>query len=222
MSEINAVSSSVVESIPPNKHVLVCGMTGTGKSYLAERYLLGYKYVVKLDTKDETGERHASGLSPWYGLKEGKDFTVCHTFSDLDDINTDKIIYVPPYEEQTEENFNSFFRWIFERGNTILWIDELMSVGTNFRSPRELGRIMQQGRSKNVAVWACTQRPSGIPIIVPANCTYFFVFDMSLPQDRKKLVETTGMPELNEMPTGYNFWYYKMGDRKAVKCVLVD
>lgn len=211
---------AIDNTIPANKHVLICGMTGTGKSFLCENYLRGYKYVVKLDTKDETDERYAAGLSPWSGLQEGKDFTVCRNLEQLDDIETDKIIYVPEFEEQTDENFNRFFNWIFERGNTILWIDELMSVGTVQRYPRALGRIMQQGRSKGIGVWACTQRPSGIPAIVPASCTYFFVFDMALPQDRKKLVETTGMLEMYDMPTGYNFWYYKMGDRETVKATL--
>ena len=206
--------------IEPNKHVLVCGMTGTGKSYLCENYLRGYKYVVKLDTKDETGERRAEGKSPWIGLREGKDFTVVHNFDELDDVDTDKIIYVPEYDEQNETTFNKFFRWIFERGNCILWIDELMSIGTVQSFPKELGRLMQQGRSKGVGVWSCTQRPSGIPSCVPSNCSYFFVFDMSLPQDRKKLVDTTGMTQMFEMPTGYNFWYYKMGDRETVKAIL--
>ena len=96
-----------------------------------------------------------------------------------------------------------------------------MSIGTVQKYPRELGRVMTQGRSKNVGVWACTQRPSGIPSIVPSNCSYFFVFNMALPQDRKKLVEVTGMVELYDWPNGYNFWYYKMGEEKPVKAVLV-
>lgn len=215
------VKSNVVETIPHNKHVMVCGMTGTGKSFLCETYLRGYRYVVKLDTKGETDERYAEGKSPWEGLREHVDFTVCRTLDELDEIDTDKIIYCPSFDDQTQENFDVFFNWIFERGNTILWIDELMSVGSVQRYPRGLGRLMQQGRSKGVGVWSCTQRPSGIPAIVPASCSYFFVFDMALPQDRKKLVETTGMIELNEMPTGYNFWFYKMGDRQTVKAILI-
>lgn len=206
--------------IEPNKHVFVCGMTGTGKSFLCENYLRTYQYVVKLDTKDETGERRAEGKSPWAGLREGKDFTVCHSLDDLEGIETDKIIFVPDYDEQNEETYNRFFRWIFERGNCILWIDELMSIGSVNSFPKELGRIMTQGRSKGVGVWACTQRPSGIPAIVPSNSSYFFVFDMSLPQDRKKLVDTTGMTKMYEYPTGFNFWYYKMGSRDCVKARL--
>ena len=208
-------------TIPTNKHVLVCGMTGTGKSFLCEQYLSRYDYVVKLDTKDETTERQLAGVSAWDGLEENKDFTIVRNIDLLDDVETKKIIYAPPYDEQNEETFNRFFKWCFDRGNTIVWVDELMSIGTVHRYPKELGRLMTQARSKNVARWCCTQRPSGIPNIVPANCSYFFVFDMALPQDRKKLVEVTGMMEMYELPTGYNFWYYKMGERQAVKGILV-
>lgn len=216
------IQSNVVETIPANKHVFVCGTTGTGKSYLTEQYVSGYKYVVKLDTKGETDERIEKGESAWTNLCEDIDFTICRNFSELDDIETDKIIYVPDFDEQNEENFDMFFRWIFERGNTILWIDELMSVASANRCPRQLHRIYTQGRSKGVGVWACSQRPSGIPTIALANSQYFFVFDLTNPADRKKLVDTTGQIEMKELPTGYNFWYFKMGDRKTVKAVLTD
>ena len=78
------MESDVVEFIPPNKHVFVAGMTGTGKSYLAERYLTGYEYVVKLDTKDETDERLSEGKSAWYGLEIHKDFEIVRNFDDLE------------------------------------------------------------------------------------------------------------------------------------------
>lgn len=214
------IESNVVEQIPSNRHVLVCGMTGTGKSFLTEQYTKGYKYVVKLDTKGETDERKAFGESAWDGLREGIDFTVCRHLHELDEIDTPKIIYVPDFEEQNDDTFDQFFRWIFERGNTILWIDELMSVGTVFKYPRNLKRIYTQGRSKNVGVWACTQRPTGIPDCSLSNSNYFFVFDMSLKADRKKMAECTGVEEISQMPNGYNFWYYKLGNRQAVKACL--
>lgn len=216
------IQSNLVETIPTDKHVFICGMTGTGKSYLTEKYLTGYKYVVKLDTKDETDERLRMGKSAWDGLVENRDFSIIRNIDELDECDTDKIIYVPPYDEQDEDTFNKFFRWCFERENTIIWIDELMSIANANRCPKELGRIYQQGRSKNVAIWACSQRPSGVPLIATANSSYYFVFDLALPQDRKRMVEATGMTELSRMPTGYNFWYYKMGNRQAVKAVLTE
>lgn len=205
--------------IPSNKHVLVTGMTGTGKSFLCENYLRGYDYVVKLDTKNETEERRLNGLSPWNGLKEGEDFTVVYDIQDLEFVDTPKIIFVPPFDFSIED-YDQFFFWIFRRGNTILWIDELMSIGTANRYPKELLRLMTQARSKNIGVWVCTQRPSGIPVIVPSNCHYFFVFDLANIDDRKKMYQVTGMKEMLEMPTGYYFWFYKMGDKNCVKAVL--
>lgn len=207
--------------IPPDKHVLVVGATGTGKSYLAEQYLKGYQYVVKLDTKDETSERRRAGLSPWEGLTENRDFTVVTNYEELDEVDTDKIIYVPPYEEQTKENFNRFFDWIFKRENTILWIDELMSIGSVNSYPFSLGRLYQQGRSKGIGIWGCSQRPSGIPSIAPANSSYYFVFNLYLKADRKRMVDSTGMDVLDELPKGHNFWFYKMGTEEPVKAVLV-
>ena len=209
------------EVIPSNKHVLVCGTTGTGKSYFCEHYIrASYKYVVKLDTKDEVSERRMEGRPVWEGLEEGKDVTVCHKLEELDDCETDKIIFCPDFYDQTIEMFETFFNWVFARQNTVLWIDELMSIGTAQAYPRALGRIMQQGRSKNVGVFACTQRPSGIPSIVPANASYFVIYAMPLPQDRKKVMEVSGMPELYEMPDGHNFWFYKVGDKKPSMCKL--
>lgn len=205
--------------IPPNKHVLVTGMTGTGKSFLCENYLRGYDYVVKLDTKNETEERRLNGESPWNGLIEDEDFTVVYSIDDLEFVETPKIIFVPPFDF-TIDDYDQFFFWIFRRGNTILWIDELMSIGTANRYPKELLRLMTQARSKNVGVWVCTQRPSGIPVIVPSNCHYFFVFDLANIDDRKKMYQVTGMKEMLEMPTGFNFWYYKMGDKNCVKAIL--
>lgn len=205
--------------IPPNKHVLVTGMTGTGKSFLCENYLRGYDYVVKLDTKNETEERRLNGESPWDGLTEDEDFTVVYSIDELEFVETPKIIFVPPFDF-TIDDYDQFFFWIFRRGNTILWIDELMSIGTANRYPKELLRLMTQARSKNVGVWVCTQRPSGIPVIVPSNCHYFFVFDLANIDDRKKMYQVTGMKEMLEMPTGFNFWYYKMGDKNCVKAIL--
>lgn len=207
--------------IPSDKHVLVVGATGTGKSYLAEQYLKGYEYVIKLDTKNETAERYRDGLSPWDGLEEGKHFTVVYRFEDLEEVETTKIIYVMPFEEQTKEGFDQFFNWVFKRENTIVWIDELMSVGTVNSYPISLGRLYQQGRSKGIGIWSCSQRPSGIPSIAPANSNYIFCFNLYLKADRKRMVDATGMDELDTLPEGHNFWFYKMGDRQPTKAVLV-
>lgn len=206
--------------IPVDEHVFVAGMTGTGKSFLCESYLAGYPSVIKLDTKNVVDERRRKGETQWRGLEENKDFCVVRNLYELPDCETRKIIYAPPYDEQTQENYESFFDWVFRRENTIVWVDEMTDIGTASFFPRNLKRIYVQGRSKGVAMWACTQRPSGIPVISMANSRHFFIFDLNMPDDRKKIASITGQPDFLELPTGYNFWYYRMGERKAVKAVL--
>lgn len=207
--------------IPLGKHALICGMTGTGKSFLAEQYVKGYPYAVKLDTKDETAERKVQGLSAWEGLKEGTDFQVVRDFEELEYAETPKIIFCPDFLEQTQELFDDFFQWIFLRQNTCLWIDELMSVGTVHKYPPQLGRLYTQGRSKFISLFSCTQRPSGIPTIALSNSSYFFVFDMMNLDDRKKMASCTGMEKMKESPDGHNFWFYEIGKKETQKCVLV-
>ncbi len=207
--------------IESNAHVFIAGATGTGKTFLVEEYLKGYENVIKLDTKLEYYERLEAGESPWRGLDEGKDFEVCTSFEDVQASELPKIIYAVPFEEQNEESLNDFFFWVFQRKNTIVWIDELMSISTAHRYPQELGRLMIMGRSKGIGVWCCSQRPQGVPSIVMANCKYFFVFRLSRFNDREAVVKNTGFQEMIEPPTGHQFWFAKMDDEHATLCELV-
>lgn len=211
-----------MERIGIDEHVFIPGMTGSGKSFLAEVYLAGYKNVIMLDTKGQVYERRKKGENLWRGLKEGTDFTVIERLEDITFVKTDKIIYAPRFEEQEMEYYDALMKYVYERENTILWIDELMSVAESpSRYPRYLKALMTRGRSKNVAVWALTQRPMDIPSIIFANTTHFFVFNLMLPQDRKKMVEGTGYPEFLENPGQYNFWYLKVGaNREPIRARL--
>ena len=95
-----------------------------------------------------------------------------------------------------------------------------MGLATSYKMPRALLRCYTQGRSKNVGLWACSQRPAGIPAIILANSDYYFIFNMNNINDRKRIYDMTGMKEMLELPKGHNFWYYKVGNDKAVKAVL--
>jgi len=207
--------------IGTDEHVFVAGQTGTGKSFLAEIYLAGFEHVIKLDTKGEVYERRKKKEPIWRGLTENKDYTVIENLSQIEDVETKKIIYAPAFEEQESEFYDALMKYVYERENTILWIDELMSVADSpIRYPKYLRALMTRGRSKNAVVWALTQRPMDIPSIVLANTTHYFVFDMQLPQDRKKIAEATGCPEFLDKPNHRNFWYFKNGDQHPILATL--
>jgi len=207
-------------TIGTDEHVFIPGKTGSGKSFLAEVYLAGFNHVVKLDTKGEVFERRKKKQPIWRGLVEGKDFTVIERLKDIDKVETPKIIYAPVFEEQTLEYYDSLLKWVYLRENTTIWIDELMSIAEVSKYPPYLKALMTRGRSKDASVWALTQRPMDIPTIVLANTTHFFVFNLNLPQDRKKMAETTGMFEFLDNPGYRNFWYYKDGEDDVINATL--
>lgn len=199
--------------IKPNEHVAVVGRTGSGKTWLARKYLAGYRNVVVLDTK---------GTFEWPEVPE-EERTLVRRLADLETVQTPKIIYRPDFEELEEEYYNAFFRWSYLRRNTIVLIDEAMSVAPNpFRIPDYYKAILTRGRELDVAAWSLTQRPSGIPGVILSESTHFFVYDLNLSSDRDKMVTITGMEELSRRPGKYRFWYYKMGEDQAILARLVE
>lgn len=208
--------------IKPDEHVFIPGMTGSGKSVLAEVYLAGMEQsVVKLDTKGEVYERRKKGEDIWRGLEEGKDFVVVEYLKDLPEVTTKNIIYAPHFTEQDMDHYDSLLKWVYMRENTTIWIDELMEVSPSpLKYPPYLKALYTRGRSKNVSVWALAQRTIDIPGIVISQTSHFFVFNLNQPQDRKKLADSTGILEFYQQPGTYTFWYFKLGQTYAVKGTL--
>lgn len=199
-------------TIRPDEHVFIAGRTGTGKTFLARHYFATERYVVIHDTK---------GTTNWPEVPK-KDLTVVKRLADLARVTTPKIIYRPRWEECNEIYYEAFYQWIYRRRHCRVIVDELMSICPSpFRMPEYLKAIYTRGRELGVSVAGCTQRPTGIPQICISEATHLFILDLNLPQDRNKLVETTGVLDLMKRPGKRNFWYYKVGDDEAVKATLV-
>lgn len=199
--------------IKPNQHVFVAGRTGSGKTFLARKYLAGYRNVVVLDTK---------GTTNWPEIPPDE-ITLVRNIKYLPAATTPKIIYRPVWEEMDGQYYNEFFRWCYRRRNTVVWVDEAMSVSPSpFKIPDYYKAILTRGRELNVAVWSLTQRPSGIAQVIISESTHFFVFDLNMPQDRDKLAEVTGATEFLDKPGKYKFWYFHVEQDHAVKAQLVE
>lgn len=207
--------------IGTDEHVFVCGGTGSGKTMLCEVYLSNIdSMVIKLDTKLEVFEKQKQGKPIWYGLDDD-DIDIIERLEQLPYCKKDRIIYAPVPEEMNAEFYDALGNWVYDKGDCILWIDELMSVADSpQRYPFSLKKLYTRGRFKNAVCWSCTQRPSDIPAICIANSQHFFIFNTPLPQDRKKLVDSTGCTEFMELPPKYVFWYSKVGSSSAVKAKL--
>lgn len=215
-----------MNNILPSEHVFVAGQTGGGKSFLTEIYLSNFPHVVMLDTKGEMLQRKTEGKKLWKGVPD-KEVELIEHLSDLDYVDTPKIIYSPSFEELNEEYYNEFFRWAYFRQNTTVWVDEAMSVSKNSQTiPEFYKAILTRGRSRNTSVWSLTQRPVGLAPIIMSQSTHYFIFNLQLNQDREKVADVTGAPEFYEKPSQgkqkYLFWYFKDGWEHAVKGRMVD
>ena len=198
--------------IRDDEHIFIAGMTGCGKTKLAEVYTAGMEQVIKLDTKQEYESKREEGEEPWHGLEEGVDYEVCYSLEQVFNSQFEKIIYQIPWQEQDEKFYNELFEWCFHNGHIRVWVDELMTICPNAHSiPKWLKAIYTAGRSRHCSVIACTQRPTGIPLISIANSTHYFCFALPHPADRKRMADITGCLELYEAPEQYVFWYFKQG-----------
>src|SRR5260221_700064 len=137
---------------PPTDRVFLVGQTGSGKTTLAECMLKFREFVVVYDTK---------GRINWTDYKLVRSLKACIDCNAAED---KKIIYRPPLQERDMETelglqvTNSFFKWIFDRENTTLYVDELAQVANRNYSPLYYRACMQQGRERCIEVWIGTIR----------------------------------------------------------------
>lgn len=174
-----------LDSILPARgdRVGVFGQTGSGKTTLARALLQHREYVVVCDPK-----RRIS----WPGYVQ-VDF---RTLLKIDPVKFPKIIYKPTFEEIQDNKgaaINQFFRWVFERGNCTLYVDELSLIARGDDYPRYYGVNLQQGRESEIEVISGSQRPMWIPQIAMSEAEHLYCFYLKLIQDRNRIEQLAGI-----------------------------
>jgi hypothetical protein len=197
--------------IPADHHVFIAGRNGSGKTVLARNYLAGYMNVFCLDIK---------GTLTWPEV-DPEELTIVKSLSDVYKVQTPKCIYQPNINEMDEEVYNEFFKFIYQRGNTIVWVDEVMAVSPNSqRIPFYYRAILTRGRELNVAAWSLSQRPSGINLLPISEARHIISFDLNLEDDRKRMAKVSGAAEFLEKPGLFKFWYYNVQNDNAILAKL--
>jgi hypothetical protein len=163
--------------------VFLAGQTGSGKTTLARVLLKERLHVAVLDVK---------GRMRWPGYVIVTDLA---TLSKIDPKKVQKIIYKPTYDDlQNEEKINQFFRWVYDRNNTTLYVDELAGIANGNNYPYYYGACLMRGREKGIEVFSGTQRPIDIPQVAISESEHVYCFRLRLPQDRQKIANTAGIP----------------------------
>lgn len=98
-------------------------------------------------------------------------------------------------------------KWVYQRGNTLLYIDELYGLSENgYTYPPMLKGIYTRGRERGITTIAATQRPTGAPRFTRTENEHYCMFRLDA-KDRKTMSEDLG-ETVNEKIEKYSFWYY--------------
>ncbi len=185
-----------------DQRVLFVGQTGSGKSYLATHYLAQTDYVIVLDSKH---------MFTW-----GKGRAYDDIYETVQELDADwdgpaAAIYRPSMAE-CRSGCNAFFSWVWNQGGNILvYIDELLDLmDGNGKAGPWLTKLMTQGRAKQIAIWAGTQRPAWVDFRAMSEAQHFFVGLLTIPDDQKRISQVSGSPALARLLKDGppEFWFY--------------
>ena len=161
-----------IRPIEKGERWLLSGSAGSGKSYLGRtlaNIFVPYSNVIYFDSKNE-GSGKVETLQnlqkkiPQLSKTAGKIIRVLFDGMDKGD------------DELSSDLFTSILR----NGNIVLWFDEAYCIPDT----PPLRRIFTQGRTKNISVISCSQRPVGIPRVMISESTRFCIFNMCDKRDR--------------------------------------
>lgn len=181
----------------PDERTLIFGMTGSGKTFLAEKLLQWRKYVIVYDLK---------GTITWDGYKIVESL---ERLTEIDPIKYPKIIFKPPlYFVKDEEAVNQFFQFVYQRGNCTLYVDEIMTACFKGQISYWLLAIMTRGRELGVSFVGATQRPKQIPISIITESEHRFIFLLSNYPDAKRIEENYSIDADEIVKLKKRYFYY--------------
>jgi len=104
----------------------------------------------------------------------------------------------------TEMDVSNFFLRCYEAENCGILIDETYMLPYQDRWVRA---CLTQGRSKNIEIIACTQRPVKIDVFFFSEASYMSIFNIRLKADRDRIRDFTDGLEIKRLPPYHSLWY---------------
>jgi DNA helicase HerA-like ATPase len=185
-----------------NERVLIAGKTGSGKTYAARQLLSGVRRLVVIDSKATLTDwnLHEPQAWDWYQFGKGK---------------PGRFRILAPIVDNPELWYETLFERLYYIGDLTLYIDEAYQVTSSSQPQKWLRALYTRGRELGIGVWASTQRPASIPVILISEAETILTFRLNWPDDRKRLAGVVGPEVVNPVKEKYAFWVYRAEDDRA-------
>jgi DNA helicase HerA-like ATPase len=185
--------------VKSSDRAFLCGKTGSGKSYAAHKLTRGLERLVVLDPKGDDAAMADWDLEPWdrdarRRLKDQKSPVRARVVLDA--------------RRPTAEIWDEALAAILQAGNVTLYIDEVYGiVNPNSTPSPALTAVWTRGRSLGIGAWAASQRPVWVPLFILSEAEHFFVFRLTLGDDRKRMSEFLGPQVLEVIKDRHGLFY---------------
>jgi DNA helicase HerA-like ATPase len=94
---------------------------------------------------------------------------------------------------------------MWRKGNCLIFIDEALHLPANSRA---MVNIMAQGRSKNIQVITCVQRPYYVSPFLISEASYYGIFRLTDKRDQDRIREFIPLEkDYLQPPDHYCYWY---------------
>lgn len=167
-----------------DQRAFVCGKTGSGKSYMARRWIRGWRSGIAVDHKWngipaaelpgwEVAEGFAAAIAAWPAHPR-------------------LIVRPHPGDLDRGAGYDELATRILRAGWTGWYDDEVANVAPVGRILVGLERLFGEGRARNCPVLVATQRPIGVHNKLLSESDHLVIFRLQLAGDREKLAAIAG------------------------------